>query len=122
MPPFVGSLLHAFGEYLYDLAAVKRLVAAFKDKGSICDALDHIFCCAEVGNVARKPGQRQQALDFLADGVLGTRLDELALMGGYRAEVAPSETSPVSVDRELDHIVGRDAFVLIPGMGQFGER
>ena len=43
-------------------------------------------------------------------------------MGGYRAEIAAAETSPVRDDGILDHIVRRDALAFVSRMRTFGER
>ena len=43
-------------------------------------------------------------------------------MGGDCAEIAASETAPVSGDGVLYHIVGRDSLALVPRMRKFCER
>ena len=43
--------------------------------------------------------------------------DELALMGGDGAEGAAAKASPMDVDAELNHVIGRDVLALVLRMG-----
>ena len=40
-------------------------------------------------------------------------------MGGYGTEITTAEAPPVRIDREFNHIVGRDSLALVAGMRQF---
>ena len=76
------------------------LASAFRTQFLILSTHSVHVCrrCSDIGNIAGKARKTVQGLDFPDYGILATRLDELALMGGYRAEIAASETSPVRID------------------------
>ena len=77
---------------------------------------------AQVGDVAVELRHRGEPADLLEDGFLAARLDEFALVGGDRAEVAAAEAAAVRDDRVLDHVVGRDALALVARVRPLGER
>src|SRR5574344_511171 len=77
---------------------------------------------AKIGNVAMKFRHFDKLAYLRENGFLRARLDEFALMGGYRAEIASSEAASVRYDRVLDHVVGRDALVFVAGMRPLGKR
>ena len=75
---------------------------------------------AQVGKITLEIGHFRDLPDFFENTFLAAVDDELALMGGNGAERTSSETSPMQVHRKLDHLVRRDAFSLVFGMGQPG--
>lgn len=75
---------------------------------------------AQVGKITLEIGHFRDLPDFFENTFLAAVDDELALMGRNGAERTSSETSPMQVYRKLDHLVRRDAFSLVFGMGQTG--
>lgn len=61
---------------------------------------------AEVADGAAVVRHLLDRLDLAQDGLLRAGGDEFALMGGDRAEAAPSEAPAMHVDRVLDHLIG----------------
>lgn len=76
---------------------------------------------AEIGNIPGKFRHGSQFPGLPHNGRAGTGLDELALVGGDRAEVAAPETATVRDDRVLDHVVRRNPLALVARMRQFRE-
>ena len=65
---------------------------------------------AEVGDVALEVGRLvADLLDLVNDRRVRAALDDAALVLGDRAEGAAAEAAAHDVDRELDHVPGRDA-------------
>lgn len=75
---------------------------------------------AKVAQIALEIGHLCDEFHFFEDALLAPAHDEFALMGTDSTKGTASETSAVDVDRKLDHLVGRDALVLVFGVGQPG--
>ena len=75
---------------------------------------------AEVAEVAFEVGHTGDGFEFAQDAFLRSAGDELALVGGDGAESTTAEAATVETDRELDHLVGGDAFASVLGVGQTG--
>ena len=63
---------------------------------------------SDVRKVTPEIGHAGHPLYFAKDGFFAARSDELALVGRYGAEGAAAETTPVDIDRVLDHLPGRN--------------
>ena len=57
---------------------------------------------------------------FFQDAFLASADYELSLVGRNGTESTSAETSPVEIDGEFNHIISRDAFPFVFGMGQPG--
>ena len=68
---------------------------------------------AKVGQIALEVGHFYHLLHLLYYALLRTASYELALMGADGTESATAETSTMQIDRELNHIVSRNALALI---------
>jgi hypothetical protein len=75
---------------------------------------------AKVGEIALEVGHLDDLFHFAQDAFFRSTYDKFALMGRDGAEGTAAETALVQVDREFDHLVGRDALVFVFGMGQAG--
>lgn len=67
-----------------------------------------------------KSGSWPNLAYLLQDAFLAAADDEFALMCRDRTKGASAKASAMDVDRELNHVVGRDAFVLIFGVPASG--
>ena len=63
---------------------------------------------SDVRKVTPEIGHAGHPLYFAKDGFFAARSDELALVGRYGAEGAAAETTPMDIDRVLDHLPGRN--------------
>ena len=77
---------------------------------------------AEVADGAFEVGHLAYPVHFAQDGVFGARGDEFPLMGGDGAEGTTPKASPVEGDGMAYHVVGRNGFALVAGVGQACER
>ena len=76
----------------------------------------------EVGDDTVPVRQLAEPLYLAEDGSLGAGDDLLALMGGDGTESTTAETPAMHAHRPFNHVVGRDALVLVLGMRRVGER
>ena len=75
---------------------------------------------AEVAKVAFEVGHLRDLFHLPEYALLASAGNELALMSTDGTEGTSAEASPMDVDRKLNHLVSRDAFVLVFGVGQAG--
>lgn len=75
---------------------------------------------SKVRDVTFEIGHGNYLLGLSQNAFFRAANDKLALMGRDGAEGATAEASPVDVDGELDHLVGRNRLPLIFGMRQTG--
>ena len=73
---------------------------------------------AEVREVALEIGHGNDLLHLAQDALFRAAHDEFPLMGRDGAEGATAEAAAMDVDREFDHLVGRNAFPLVFWMWQ----
>ena len=73
---------------------------------------------AEVREIALEIGHGNDLLHLAQDALFRAAHDEFALMGRDGAEGATAEAAAMDVDREFDHLVGRNAFPLVFGVWQ----
>ena len=109
-------------EILIEVLADRRLQAR-RSRTALADrhilAMHAVHICrrsSEVGDDAVEIRQTAQPLYLAEDRSLGARDDLLALMGRDSTERATAKTTAVHADRPLDHVVSRDAFVLVFGV------
>ena len=74
----------------------------------------------QVAEIAFEVGQLGDGPDFAKDALLAARGDELTLMGRDGTESATAETTSMETDGEFDHLVSRDTFAFVFGVGQTG--
>ena len=77
---------------------------------------------AKVAQVTAEIIHLTNLVHFPQDAFLASAADELALVGTDGAESASAETTAMDVHGMFNHVVGGNAFALILGMGQTGER
>ena len=73
---------------------------------------------SQIAQITLEVGHPGDGLYLFQDAFLAPADDEFSLMGRNGAERAASETSAVYVDREFDHVVGRNPFSLVFRMRQ----
>ena len=73
---------------------------------------------AQVADIALEVLHLYHLLDFAQDGLLAARGNELALVGTDGAKGAAAKAAAVHAHRVTDHLIGRNAFALVAGVGQ----
>ena len=77
---------------------------------------------AQIGNVAGEFGDFvSDFFDLFQDRFVRTALDDAAFVLGDRAEGAAAETTAHDVDREANHLPGREIRLAVTGVGRAGE-
>ena len=75
---------------------------------------------AQVAEIALESVHLHHLLHLAQNALLGATGNEFSLMGRNGAEGTASETAPMDIDTELNHVVGGNALVLIFQMGYAG--
>src|SRR3712207_3906862 len=73
---------------------------------------------SQIAQVTFEVGQLCHFPHLFQDRLFAAAHNKLALMGGDGTESAPAEASAMDVDGELDHVVCRNPFAFVFGMGQ----